>query len=38
VKLIDPKEWNRLRAIEEAEKETLNNILYLYREELEEIA
>jgi hypothetical protein len=38
MKLIDPKEWNRLRAIEEAEKETLNNILYLYREELEEIA
>ena len=32
--LIDPEEWNRLRAIEAAEQETLKNILLLHRDEL----
>jgi hypothetical protein len=32
--LIDPQEWNRLRAIEEAERETLDKILDLHRDEL----
>ena len=32
---IDPKEWIRLRGIEEAEQQTLKNILVLHRDELE---
>ena len=34
LELIDPDEWSRLGAIEQAERETLNNILILHRDEL----
>jgi hypothetical protein len=36
--LIDPDAWERTQAIEAAERESLNNILERYRDDLEDIA